>query len=126
VQSVSLAQVVAHPLAVVQVKPLQGMAVCLVHDPLPSQVAVAVYDPSLLQLGCPQTVVLPWNWQAPEPSQVPVSPHEPAVAATQVPEGSGFPDDTLVQVPSGFPVWVIKQAWQVPVHALLQQMLSTQ
>jgi hypothetical protein len=93
VQSVSPVQVVAHPLAAVHVKPLQGTGVPATQFPLPSQVEAGVKDPPP-QLAARQTVELPWNVQPPCPSQVPVSPHELAAAAMQVPAGSAFPDDT--------------------------------
>ena len=101
---------VAQPVVVEQVKPLQPVVVPGVQVPLPSQVEADV-KPAAPQLAGWQMVLLPNFSQAPLPSQWPVFPHEVGdAAAGQALAGSARLEETNAQVPSG----------DEPVSALVQ------
>jgi hypothetical protein len=71
----------------------------------------------------PQLVPPGVCWQTPPDAQAPVNPH---VAGVHCPAGAAVPAVMLEQTPSAPPVRALEQAWQVPLHAELQQKLFTQ
>jgi hypothetical protein len=118
-QSLSDAHAVLHAVPLAQMKPPgQAVVVPPLHAPDPSQRPAGVRRPLLhvtaphevLELACSQT---PPEAHLPSLPQVVVTAHWPA--------GAVVPARMLLHVPVGWPVSEIEHAWQLPLHAVLQQ-----
>jgi hypothetical protein len=123
-QSLSAAHAVAQAVLLAHTKrPGHALAVALPHVPVPEQVAAGVNSP-LLQEGARQVTVAAACAQVPPAAQCPSLPH--GGDATHWPAGADDPAVRLAQVPLGWPVSAVVQAWQVPVHVVLQHTPPTQ
>lgn len=117
VQSLSVWQVVKHPVVPLHWKGAHWVVVAAAQTPAAVQVrALVVTAP--MQLAGMHTVPVGYFWQAPLPSHTPFVPQDAAPASLHVPAGSLLPAGTLEHVPSN-PFTL--QALHAPVQVVLQQ-----
>lgn len=88
--------------------------------PVPLQLPCVVWLP--LEHEAPtQIVLLPYFSHTPPAAHLPSVPQPVEGCTAQEPRGSVVPAVTLVHVPLVPPVSAFEHAWQVPLHAVLQQ-----
>jgi hypothetical protein len=107
-----------HDVPSAQITPPVHGAVVVLHMPEPLHVPAVVRLP-FEHTGELHMVPEVTCSQSPPAAQLPSLPH--GGAAVHWPAGAGVPAVMLAQVPSMLPVSAIEHAWQLPLHAVLQQ-----
>lgn len=93
------------------------------HEPEPEQLPSSVSLPPVHE-AVPHVVLAGQSAQAP-PVHVPVVPHDVEAVVAHEPWGL-VPSGALLHVPSAPTLSAAVHAWQLPVHAVLQQTPSAQ
>jgi hypothetical protein len=102
--------------------PAQAIVAPPLQVPVPLQVPAAVIWP-LLHCGLPHEIPGATCSQTPPAAQLPSLPQ--GGLAVHCPAGAATPAVMLAHVPFAWPVRAIVHAWQVPLHATLQQVPET-